>query len=184
VWEVYASGCSLHWANASKWTEWRRDTSLHKRNMSLVLLLSKTAGGMNWCNTILMLILFSAPNSSSLSMTLGFTRPVTELSNGRFLGVNRGRRVSQPNRHLWADFLYNVGSSKSHSPIGLSSLLLGQLYFFCVAFIVFNVSLYCLCMLCFVWAWCFTCLCDMYIFVLCLIVVLLPPVKTICSLIK
>jgi hypothetical protein len=36
---------------------------------------------------------FSAPNSFSRTMALGFTQPVTEVSIERFLRVKRGRRV-------------------------------------------------------------------------------------------
>jgi hypothetical protein len=51
-----------------------------------------------------------------------------------FWNFSRGKFLCQygstwPHRHLWADCLENVGSSTSHSPIGLHGLLKGHLYF-------------------------------------------------------
>jgi hypothetical protein len=40
-----------------------------------------------------LLIFFSAPHPVSRIMVLGTTKPVTEISTGRFLGVKRGRCV-------------------------------------------------------------------------------------------
>jgi hypothetical protein len=34
-------------------------------------------------------------------------------------------KIGQPHRHLWADCLYNVGSSTSHNSTGLQGLLQG-----------------------------------------------------------
>jgi hypothetical protein len=74
---------------------------------------------------------FNLPNPSSRTTALGLTQLLTEMSTGRyFCEVKRGRRVRQPNRHLWADCLENDGSSTYHNSIGLHGLLQGYLYIF------------------------------------------------------
>jgi hypothetical protein len=63
-------------------------------------------------------------------MALRLTQPLTEMSTRYLPWVKSDRRVwLQPHCHLWADCLENVGSSMSHSPIGLHGLLQGLLYF-------------------------------------------------------
>jgi hypothetical protein len=63
---------------------------------------------------------FTVRNPSSRSVALGLTQPLTN----EYRKLKRGRCVGwQPNRHLWVDCLENVGSSRSHSPIGLHGLL-------------------------------------------------------------
>jgi hypothetical protein len=67
-------------------------------------------------------------NPSSRTAALGLTQPLTYsyMSTRKLLGVY-GRQLR---RHLWADYLHNVGSSTSHNPTGLHGLLHGWLYFF------------------------------------------------------
>jgi hypothetical protein len=70
---------------------------------------------------------FSIPDPSSRNVVVGFTQPVTEISTRNIPGGKSevGTWDSQPHRHLWADCLENVGSSMSHSSIGLHGLLQG-----------------------------------------------------------
>jgi hypothetical protein len=68
---------------------------------------------------------FNLPIPSSRTMALGSTQPL-----GIFVERKEqpARKAWQPYRHLWADCLDNVGSSTSHNPMGLHSLLQGELY--------------------------------------------------------
>jgi hypothetical protein len=71
---------------------------------------------------------FNLLNTSSRTMALGSTQPLTERST-RNLSGGKGRSAGewgwQPLRHLWADCLENVGASTSHKLIDLHSLLQG-----------------------------------------------------------
>jgi hypothetical protein len=66
-------------------------------------------------------------------MALGSTLSLTEMST-RNLPGGKGREVGaqswQPHRHLWADFLENVGASTSHKIKNLHGLLQKELYLF------------------------------------------------------
>jgi hypothetical protein len=70
---------------------------------------------------------FNLPNPSSLTMALGLTQPLTEMSTRNIPGGKGqpARRGWQPHRHLWPNFLVNVGASTSHNPVGLHGLLQG-----------------------------------------------------------
>jgi hypothetical protein len=67
--------------------------------------------------------IFELPNPSSLTMALGSTQPLTEMSNRKFLGGKGCRRVGlttlPPSVSRMSE---NVGASTSHSPKGLHSL--------------------------------------------------------------
>jgi hypothetical protein len=59
-------------------------------------------------------------------MAVWFTQSLIEMSARNLHGIKRGRRVRlQPRRHLFADYLENVGSSTSHNPIDIHGLLQG-----------------------------------------------------------
>jgi hypothetical protein len=64
-------------------------------------------------------------------MALGSTQPLTEMST-RNLSGGKGwpARGWQPHCHLWADYLQNVGASRSHNHMGLQGLFQGELYLF------------------------------------------------------
>jgi hypothetical protein len=69
---------------------------------------------------------FNWPNPSSRFMALGSTQPLQQWVPEIFLGIKGGRRVRlKPHRHLWTDFLENVGASTFHSPMGFHGLLQG-----------------------------------------------------------
>jgi hypothetical protein len=65
-------------------------------------------------------------------MALGSTQPLTEMSTGIFLGVNRGRRVRLTTLPPSMSPLSkeNVGTSTSHNPMGLHGPLQGYLYLY------------------------------------------------------
>jgi hypothetical protein len=69
---------------------------------------------------------FNWPNLSSRTMALGSTQPLIEMST-RNLPGGKGRPAGaygwQPHRHLWGDFVENMGASTSHKPMGLHGLL-------------------------------------------------------------
>jgi hypothetical protein len=71
--------------------------------------------------------IFGLPNPSSRIMALGFTQPLTEMSTRKsFCGYSATCvQVWHNYRHLWADFVDNVGSLIYHSPIGLLGSLQG-----------------------------------------------------------
>jgi hypothetical protein len=58
---------------------------------------------------------FSWPNPPSNNMAQRSTQPLVEMSSSR--------GTDKPHRHLWADYLENVGASTSHNPMGLHGLL-------------------------------------------------------------
>jgi hypothetical protein len=72
-------------------------------------------------------IFFCLPNSSSCTMALGSTQPLTEMRTRNLpVGVKGGRRVrltSQPSVSQLSR--ENVGASTSHNPMGLHGLLQG-----------------------------------------------------------
>jgi hypothetical protein len=70
---------------------------------------------------------FNWPNPSSRTVALGVdsasNRNEYQKFSGGYWAV--GAWGWQHNRHLWADYLENVGTSTSHNPMGLYSLLQG-----------------------------------------------------------
>jgi hypothetical protein len=70
---------------------------------------------------------FSWSNPSSLTMALGSTQLLTEMSTRNLLGCKRRLACKDDNltRRLWADCLENMGASMSHNPMGLHGLLQG-----------------------------------------------------------
>jgi hypothetical protein len=68
---------------------------------------------------------FSLPNPSSLTMALGSTKPLTDMSTRKLPGGKGrpARKADQPYLHLWADCLENMGASMSHNPMDLHGLL-------------------------------------------------------------
>jgi hypothetical protein len=68
---------------------------------------------------------FNLHNTSSRTVTLGSTQPLTEMSTrnipGGVKGSRRVRLTTLP--PFWADCLENVGTSTSHNPTGLHGLL-------------------------------------------------------------
>jgi hypothetical protein len=65
-------------------------------------------------------------NPSSLTVALGVTQPLTEMSTKNLPGIKGGRRVSrQPHRLLLASCLDIVGASTSHDHVDLHGLLQG-----------------------------------------------------------
>jgi hypothetical protein len=85
--------------------------------------------------------------SDPSSHTMASTQPLTEMSTRNILG-GKGRPARKANNltHLlWADCLENVGTSKSHNPMGLHGLLQGYFYFtfyFMIAFIFYTCCTY------------------------------------------
>jgi hypothetical protein len=62
--------------------------------------------------------------------TLRSTQPLTEMSTRNLPGAKGRLHVRrQPHRHLWADFLDNMGASTSHNSLGLYGLLQGEFCF-------------------------------------------------------
>jgi hypothetical protein len=71
-------------------------------------------------------------NPSTCTMALGLAQPLTEMSTESLPG-GKGWPVCKGwlhHHHLLADCLENVGTSTSHSPMGLHGPLQGQLYVF------------------------------------------------------
>jgi hypothetical protein len=69
---------------------------------------------------------FNLPNPSNRTMVLVSTQPLTNMSTRNLPGGGKVRPVRRAEvyRHLWADCL-DVGTSTSHSPMGLHGLLQG-----------------------------------------------------------
>jgi hypothetical protein len=59
------------------------------------------------------------------TMALGCTQPLTETSTRNFPGeyCAAGEKDWRTHRHLWDDFLGNVGSSASHDPVGFHNTI-------------------------------------------------------------
>jgi hypothetical protein len=68
---------------------------------------------------------FNLLSPSSRTMSLGRTQLLAEISTRNIPVVIRW----QPQGHLWAEYLENVGSSTSHTPTCLHSQLQEYLYF-------------------------------------------------------
>jgi hypothetical protein len=66
------------------------------------------------------------PNPSSRTMALRSTQPLTEMST-RNLSGGKGRTARKADILIavWTDCLQNMGTSKSHNPMGLHGLLQG-----------------------------------------------------------
>jgi hypothetical protein len=82
---------------------------------------------------------FNLPNSSSSSMALGSTHPLTEMSTRNIFRV-KGASASgwQPHRRLWVDFLENVGASTSTILRASTACYRGSFTFFMPFFNVSN----------------------------------------------
>jgi hypothetical protein len=68
-------------------------------------------------------------------MAQGLTQPLTEMSTRNLLGGGGGKEAAgacgwQPQRHLWADCLENVGASTSHNFMGLCASYRDSFTFF------------------------------------------------------
>jgi hypothetical protein len=100
----------------TRWRRWLRHYATRRKVAGSIL---DVIGFFNW------------PNSSSRTMALGSTRPLTEMSTRNLSGVKGGRR------HLWADCLENVGASTSQNPMGLHGLLRDSFNF---TFYIFNIN--------------------------------------------
>jgi hypothetical protein len=104
-----------HWSLS--WARWTQSISPHPISLRSILIFSfhfghydtswKVAGS----NPDEVIRFFNWPNRSSRTMFLGSTQPQTE--------------GWQSHRHLWADYLENMGASTSHNPMTLHGLLQG-----------------------------------------------------------
>jgi hypothetical protein len=106
----------------------RTDIKSHPARCSIVGWGIRLQAGRSRVRVSMRWIFFDLPSPCSHTMALGSTQPLTEMSI-RNLPGGKGLLACtyswQPYRHLWADYLENVGASTSHNPMGLHGLSQG-----------------------------------------------------------